>query len=69
MTWTASFYYVFSYLACFVGSTCMIFSLVCWILMAYASSATYLFARFFFFLVFFSMKMSYTKTKIGHNTR
>ena len=42
MTWTASFYYVFLYLACFVVNTYVIFILVCWILMAYASLAIYL---------------------------
>ena len=40
-----SFYYVFLYLACFVVSTYVIFIWVCWILMAYASSTTYLFTR------------------------
>ena len=45
MTWTASFYYVFLYLACFVISTYAIFTWVCCILMAYASSTTYLFIR------------------------
>ena len=37
MTWTASFYYVFLYLACFAVSTYVIFIWVCWILMVYAS--------------------------------
>ena len=45
MTCTASFYYVFWYLGCFVVRTYMIFISVCWILMVYASSATYLFIR------------------------
>ena len=35
----------FLYLACFIVSTYMIFIWVCWILMAYASSTTYLFTR------------------------
>ena len=45
MTWTASFYYVSLYLACFVVSAYVIFIWVCWILMAYASSRAYLFTR------------------------
>ena len=50
MTWTASFYYIFLYLACFFVSTYVIFIWVIWILMAYvqqqmASSTTYLFTR------------------------
>ena len=46
MTWTASFYYVFLCLACFVVSTYdVIFIWVCRILMAYTSSTTYLFTR------------------------
>ena len=47
---TASFYYVFLYLACFVVSTYEIFIWVIWVLMAYVqqqmtSSTTYLFTR------------------------
>ena len=45
MIWTASDYYNFLYLACFVLSTYVIFISVCWILMAHASSTTYLFTR------------------------
>ena len=45
MTWTASFYCVFLHLACFVVNTYMIFISVCWILMSYSSSTTYLFTR------------------------
>ena len=50
LTWTASFYYVFLYLACFLVSTYVTFIWVIWILMAYvqqqiASSTTYLFTR------------------------
>ena len=35
----------FLYLACFIVSTYVIFIWVCWILMAYESSTTYLFTR------------------------
>ena len=35
----------FLYLACFFVSAYVIFILVCWILMAYASSTTYLLAK------------------------
>ena len=45
MTWTASFYYVFLYLACFVVRTYVIFISVGWMLMVYASSTTYLLTR------------------------
>ena len=44
--WTASFYYVFLYLACFVVSTYVIFIWVCWIPVGYASLITCLFTRF-----------------------
>ena len=45
MIWFASFYYVFLYLAYFVVSAYVIFIRVCWILMVYTSSATYLLTR------------------------
>ena len=49
MTWTASFYYVFLYLACFVASTYVIFIWVIWILIAYVqqkmAGSTFLFTR------------------------
>ena len=45
MTWTASFYYIFLYLACFFVSTYVIFIWVCWILIAYASSTTCLLTK------------------------
>ena len=45
MTWNASFYYIFLYLASFLVSTYVIFISVCWILMAYASSTIHLFTR------------------------
>ena len=45
MTRTGSLYYVYLYLPCFFVSTYVIIIWVCWILIVYGSSTTFLFTR------------------------